>query len=282
MLMKASRGTSGAETDILQSYDIRECRPFTADELRPALAAQLAQGQVRADPAAMQALLESASGSPQRLQRLGDAAVEYGGRSPIGVTPDIAEAVISTVNEQSKYIYKATWDNSSAAEHDLITAAAVRGDRGVGLSSMQQAWPDKAAHVEEARRSLVDRGVMRESGGRLTLADPGMLQWAAQRVRATQLSVPVKAVLDHERSAQQTQPQVQPKPLPVVQQGPQTAEAQPVQQSGQQSAQGPGEQGHPLVQWLSGQPPLLPGHGGNGERSRETGGHRGPAPERNR
>lgn len=183
LLLRASRGMGAAETDILQHYDIRECRPFTADELRPALAAQFAHAGVRAEPAAMQSLLDQANGSPQRLQRLGAAAVEYGLRWPNGVDQQVANAAIRTVDERSKYAYKATWDNSTPAERDLIVRTLASGQRGTSVPHVkQQAGPDRWHVVEEARQSVVDRGVMRESGGRMRFADPGFERWTAQHV----------------------------------------------------------------------------------------------------
>jgi hypothetical protein len=244
MLMKASRGMRGAETDILQHYDIRECRPFTADELRPALAAQLAQGRVRADPAAMQTLLDSVNGSPQRLQRLGAEAVEYGQRWPHGVTQDVASAAVNTVDDRSKYIYKATWDNSTQADKDLITRAAASSVRGLSVPSVkQQAGPEKWGAVEDARQSLVDRGVMRESGGRMRFADPGMERWAAQHAgdSIAHQAVRVQQVLNRQ---QQTAPQAIPQTQPYAAGYPaqqQYAGQPPAAQHGGQPS--PGQQG---------------------------------------
>ncbi len=208
LLMRASRGMGPAETDILQHYDIRECRAFTADELRPALAAQFGYAGVRVDPAAMQFLLDQANGSPQRLQQIGTAAVEYGQRWPNGLDQQVANAAVRTVDERSKYSYKATWDNSDHAERDLITRTLASGQLGTSVPHVkQEAGPDKWHAVEEARQSLLDRGVLRESNGRLRFADPGFERWTAQHLgdSLAHQAVPVQQVLSQQ---QQSAPRV--------------------------------------------------------------------------
>jgi hypothetical protein len=186
----------------LQHYDIRECRAFTNDELRPALAAQFGYAGVRVDPAAMQFLLDQANGSPQRLQQISTAAVEYGQRWPNGVDQQVANAAVRTVDERSKHSYKATWDNSDHAERDLLTRTMASGPRGTSVPHVkQEAGPDKWHAVEEARQSLVARGVLRESNGRLHFADPGFERWTAQHVgdSLAHHAVPVQQVLSQQQ-----------------------------------------------------------------------------------
>lgn len=175
---------SGVEADIGRLYDIRECRPLTDDQLRPGLTVPLAQRGIPAEPAAVEALLQSANGSPQRLQLLGAAAMEMA-RPPAGVNAEVAEVAIGNVNAQSAMLYEAAWNNSTDGEKDLMARAAVRGQRGLSVPSVTQAaGPDQWAAVDASRQSLKARGVMRESDGseRMRFADPGMQQWVRAHV----------------------------------------------------------------------------------------------------
>lgn len=183
-LMQASGGLSGIETDVTSRFDVRECRPFTDDQLRPALTEPLARAGIPAEPSAVGALLQAANGNPRRLHDLADAAVEAA-RPPYGVTTDVAKAATEEVNSRSRLLYQAAWNNCSDAEKDLLAKVAVRGQRGLGMASeTQAAGPGKWQSVDAARQSLVARGLLREgdSGQRVRMADPGLQDWVQLRV----------------------------------------------------------------------------------------------------
>jgi hypothetical protein len=206
-LLGASRGMSGVESDIGRLYDIRECRPLTDDQLRPMLITPLARQGIPAEPAAIEALVDSANGSPQRLQQLGATAAGMA-RPPYGLDTDIAKAAIGQVNAQSAVLFEAAWNNSTDAEKDLLARAALAGPRGLSVPSVTQAvGPEKWAAVDAARQSLKARGLLRESegSGRMRFANPGMQQWAELHVgtSAAHLGVALPGPVQQQSSAAQ-------------------------------------------------------------------------------
>lgn len=187
-LLGASRGLSGVESDIGRLYDIRECRPLTDDQIRPMLTVPLARRGILAEPAAVEALVESANGNPRRMQQLSAAL------GPQNLTTTVANAAIDRVNTQSRMIYQAVWNNSTDAEKDLLARAAVRGQRGLSVPSVTQAaGMDHWVGIDKARQSLVARGLVRENTNRLRFADPGLQAWVQSRVgqSAAHAGVPV-------------------------------------------------------------------------------------------
>jgi hypothetical protein len=183
-LLASSREMSGVESDVGRLYDIRECRELTDDQLRPVLTAPLARSGIPAEPAAVEALVDSANGSLQRLQQLGAAAAELS-RPPYGLDADVAKAAIRHVNVQSAVLFEAAWNISTDAEKDLMARAAVRGQRGLSLPKLTEAaGPDKWAAIDTARQSLKARGLLRESPGseRVRFANPGMQEWVQAHV----------------------------------------------------------------------------------------------------
>jgi hypothetical protein len=192
-LLGASRElASGVETSVDQLYDIRECREFTDEDLRPALTVPLARAGVLAEPAAVEKLVQSANGNPRRLQQLGAAVMAQGqtatGFRPPVLTTDVAAEAVRRVNAQAAVLFEAAWNNSTPAEKDLLARASVRGERGILMPKITEAaGPDQWAAVDAARQSLKARGLMRDtdSGERLKFANPGMRDWVETHVGAS-------------------------------------------------------------------------------------------------
>ena len=184
-LLAASQKTTGVESAIAQLYDIRECRPLGDDEALAALQAPMAKLRIPAETAALTELVDAANGSPQRLQLLGATAMAMAAGQPLGLDARVAKAAVEQVTSQSRPLYEALWNNSSDGEKDLLARTAVRGARGLAVSSVtQQAGPEQWAAVDSSRQSLKGRGILRqgEESGRLRFADPGMLRWVQTHV----------------------------------------------------------------------------------------------------
>jgi hypothetical protein len=183
-LMKASGGMSGAETDILNRWDLRECGPLSDDQLRPALTEPLRQADIPLSPDAAKTLLAAANGNPRRMEALATTAVALAEPAD-GITPAVAKKATEQVNARSRPVYQGAWNLSTSAERALLAKVAVRGPRGFGMpGETQAAGPDKWKKVDLARQSLVARGLLREdsTGQRVRVADPGMQDWVQTRV----------------------------------------------------------------------------------------------------
>jgi hypothetical protein len=183
-LMAASGGMSGIATGVTARFDVRECGPLSADELRPTVTEPLRQAGIPYQPEAVESLLKSANGNPSRLRDLSETALQVA-RPPYGITAEVAKQATAQVNARARVVYQAAWNNCSAAEKDLLAKVAVRGPRGLAMASeTQAAGPGKWQEVDAARQGLVARGMLRESpsGQRVSLADPGLEEWVQTRV----------------------------------------------------------------------------------------------------
>lgn len=80
-------------------------------------------------------------------------------------------------------VYQAEWNSCSGAEKELLAKTASRGARGLSMpSETQAAGPGNWPAVDTARQMLLARGLVRETGDRITVADPGMRDWVEIRV----------------------------------------------------------------------------------------------------
>lgn len=181
-LMTASGGMSGIATGVTGRFDVRECGPLAADELRPAVTEPLRQAGIPYQQEAVEDLLKSANGNPSRLRNLSETALQFA-RPPYGITADVAKQATAHVNAQARVFYQAAWNTSSPAEKDLLAKTAVRGPRGMAMpAETQAAGPDRWQEIDAARQGLVARGMLHESGARVTVADPGLQDWVQTRV----------------------------------------------------------------------------------------------------
>ncbi|MEI8406987.1 MULTISPECIES: ATP-binding protein [unclassified Kribbella] len=180
-LLDASGGRSGAETTVVDRFDIREVRPMTDDELRPTLTEPLRASGIACQPEAVDNLVRSANGSPSRMRDLAETAVRLAG--PGGITTDVAKVATAQLNDQSRPLYQAQWNNCSAAEKDLFARVGTRGPQGLTMrAETQAAAPGRWQEMDRARQILVARGMLRENGDRVTVADPGMHEWVQTRL----------------------------------------------------------------------------------------------------
>ncbi|TWD80675.1 AAA ATPase-like protein [Kribbella amoyensis] len=183
-LMRASGGVSGIATEAARRFDIRECKPLTADELAPAVVEPLRQAGIQYEQEAVTNLVNAAGGSPSRLRDLADSAVQLA-QQPDGLTTEVAKTATARVYAQSRVVYQAEWNNCSPAEKDLLAKVSLRGSRGVSMQGeMRKAGEDRWQTVDAARAQLVARGLLRESpnGDRVTVSDPGMRDWVETRI----------------------------------------------------------------------------------------------------
>ena len=181
-LMEASGGLSGIATSVTNRFDVRECGPLANDELRPTVTEPLRQAGIPHSPEAVDNLLKAANGNPSRLQTLASNAVQIA-QLPDGITPDVAKVATAQVNASSRVFYQAAWNTCSDAEKGLLAKVAVRGPRGLAMpAETQAAGPDRWQALDAARQGLVARGMLRESGQRVSVADPGLQDWVGTRV----------------------------------------------------------------------------------------------------
>ncbi|MFI6679755.1 ATP-binding protein [Kribbella sp. NPDC050470] len=181
-LMAASAGEGRIATGVTSRFDIREVGPLTDAELRPALTEPLDDARIPYQAEAIDRLIRSANGDPTRLRSLAETALPMAQQAG-GVTVDVAKTATAVVNDQSRHVYQAAWNNCNDTEKDLVAKVAVHGPHGMalpsegGLASIGR-WQE----LDTARQNLVASGILREGGGRLAVANPGMQDWVQTRV----------------------------------------------------------------------------------------------------
>jgi hypothetical protein len=181
-LLTASGGLSGIGTAVTNRFDVRECGPLADDELRPSVTEPLRQAGIKYDDLAVDTLLKAASGNPGRLQDLAQTAVELA-QPAHGITAEVAKAATAQVNARSRVFYQAAWNSCSEAEKDLLAKVAVRGPSGLSMpAETQAAGPGQWQALDAGRQGLVARGMLRDTGQRVKVADPGLQEWVQTRV----------------------------------------------------------------------------------------------------
>jgi hypothetical protein len=177
-LAAASGGASGIETKVTHRFDIRKVAPVSDDQLRRALTVPLYEAGIRHEPQAVDALVKAANGNPSRLRTLAGAALGLGGRQP-GITTDIANATTAQLNLRSRLLYDAAWYGCDAAEKDLLARTAGRGAHG--LSLRDESGPGNWS-LDNASNDLISRGLLRQNGRTVSIADPGLQEWIQTRL----------------------------------------------------------------------------------------------------
>jgi len=181
-LLAASGGMSGIATGVTNRFDLRECGPLADDELRPSLTEPLRQAGVRYEDLAIDNLLKAANGDPGRLRDLAESSLELA-QPAYGITADVAKAATAQVNARSRVFYQAAWNSCSDAEKELLAKGAVRGSSGLSMpGETQAAGPGQWQAVDAARQGLVARGMLRDTGQRVKVSDPGLQDWVETRV----------------------------------------------------------------------------------------------------
>jgi len=181
-LMAASGGLSKIATGVTGRFDVREVGAMTDDELKPALTEPLRQAGIAYQSEAVDRLVRSANGDPTRLRDLAETALPMALQSG-GVTVDVAKIASAQVNDKSRVLYQAAWNNCSDTEKDLLAKVAAHGPHGLtlpgdtGIAALGR-WQE----LDADRQNLVARGMLREGGDRITVADPGLQEWVQTRV----------------------------------------------------------------------------------------------------
>ena len=178
-LMERVEGGMGIGSAARSKFDLRDCAPLTPDELRPAVTDELDHSGVRYDPDAVEHLVKAANGSPARMRDLLDTALQ---NSPAELTPAAAKLATASVKAESAIVYEKAWSSCSNAEMDLLTRAAAQGPQGLTTPAPASGGSEKWQALERARTTLVTRGILRETDGRITVADPGLQEWVNARV----------------------------------------------------------------------------------------------------
>jgi len=180
-LLGASGGQAGIETKVAHRFDIREVLPLTDAQLRQALTEPLRQAGIPHEPLAVDNLVKAANGNPSRLRTLASSALELADPHT-GVTAGVAKTAMTQLNERSRTLYEAAWHNCSDAEKELLVKAAVRGPHG--LSRPAESAPPGPGRwtLDGASQGLISRGLLRKSGDRITVADPGLQDWVQTRL----------------------------------------------------------------------------------------------------
>ena len=181
-LMAASGGRSRIATGVTGRFDVREVGALTDDELRPALTEPLRQAGIAYQPEAVDRLVRSANGDPTRLRDLAESALPMAQQSG-GVTVDVAKVATAQVNDKSRVLFQAAWNNCSDSEKDLLAKVAAHGLHGLALpGDTGIAALGRWQELDSDRQHLVARGMLRENGDRILVANPGLQEWIQTRV----------------------------------------------------------------------------------------------------
>ncbi|TDD29934.1 ATP-binding protein [Kribbella turkmenica] len=181
-LMAASGGRSRVATGVTGRFDVREVGPLSDDELRPALTEPLRQAGIAYEPEAVARLVRSANGDPTRLRDLSETALPMA-LARGGVTVDVAKAATAQVNDKSRVLYQAAWNNCSDSEKELLAKVAAHGPQGLSLpGDTGLAGLGRWQELDDDRQQLVARGMLRDDGQRISVADQGLQEWVQARV----------------------------------------------------------------------------------------------------
>lgn len=194
-----STGSSVDPAKIADRYDIRECSPIPEPELRSALVAGLHRHGTAVQADAVTRLVHEANGDPGHLMALAGRAATLA--DPVrGVSRAIAEETIKAVRDADQWAYRAGWSRLSDDARVIVLSAV---DQPRGATAGQPPIPATAQALVERGRTvagLVDSGILRRNGDRLTICDPGFQQWVSTAMAAAPAPSP-KA----ERSTRSTQ-----------------------------------------------------------------------------
>ncbi|TCO46112.1 AAA ATPase-like protein [Kribbella antiqua] len=167
----------GIGTTVTNQFDIRELAPLTDDELRPALTEPLNHARIPYHHDAIDELLRAANGDPSRLRDLAEGTLAL--TDPrTGFTVDVARAAIERVSARAADLYQGAWTNCDDAQKDLLAKVAAQGPNGLWMpAETQPSGPGHWQVIDRARQNLVARGILREDGERVHLADAGLQNW---------------------------------------------------------------------------------------------------------
>ncbi|MGW6281954.1 hypothetical protein [Kribbella sp. NPDC055071] len=176
-LAEASGGHSQIETSVTDRFDIRNVTALTDAQLSTALTVPLQQARIAIEPEAVKSLVKAANGNPSRLRTLAGSALELSDPK-VGVTDQIARTAMLQLNLRSQLLYDAAWRDSDPNERELLAKAAAR-PHGLPMKEVVGVgnWG-----LDGARWELVSKGLLRDHGRHVSIADPGMLAWVQDRM----------------------------------------------------------------------------------------------------
>jgi hypothetical protein len=177
MMMAASQRMSGIASTFTNQFSVRKVGPLSDADLRPALTEPLRRAGLPYQREAIDRLVRAANGSPYRLRGFAEAA-EALADTQTGITVDVAAAAIVRVETQEEKQYESRLDECGDAERELLATVAEQDRNGLFMPAvLQAAGPDKWQEMDAARQELVARGLLREHGEYVTIAEPRLREY---------------------------------------------------------------------------------------------------------
>ncbi|WP_329004667.1 hypothetical protein OHA18_14905 [Kribbella sp. NBC_00709] len=177
MMMAASRRMSGIASTFTNQFSVRKVGPLSDAELRPAITEPLRRAGMPYQREAIDRLVRAANGSPYRLRGFALAA-EALADARTGITVDVAAAAIVKVENVEELQYESRLNECGDAERELLATVAEQDPNGLFMPAvLQAAGQDKWQEIDGARQELVARGLVREHGEYVTIAEPHLREY---------------------------------------------------------------------------------------------------------
>ena len=165
-----------------ERFDFRVLRSLDGDSAARALLEPAITLRVRWAPAAADAVLGAAAGSPYLIQRLGDEAWSIAEPSTGGVvTEEHARAAVMGVHQNlSDGMFRGRWSKATEAERRLLVAIAqvVDADEVALTEDLTAVTGRTTPQLSPTRRSLLDKGLIESAGhARLKFSMPGFAEF---------------------------------------------------------------------------------------------------------
>ncbi|GAB3929932.1 hypothetical protein GCM10011575_28390 [Microlunatus endophyticus] len=196
-----STGSAVDPTKIADRYDIRECSPIPEAELKAALVADLHRQGAAVQADAVTRLVHEANGDPGHLRSLAGRAATLADPAR-GVNRAVAEETIRAVRDADQWAYRAGWSRLSDDARVIVLSAI---DQPREAASGQPPIPSGPQELVERGRliaSLVDSGILRRTGDKLTIGDPGFQHWVTATIAPAAAPSPAPAA---ERATRSTE-----------------------------------------------------------------------------
>lgn len=177
LMMAASKRMSGIASTFTNQFSVRNVGPLSDADLRPAITEPLHAAKVPYEPEAIDRLVRRANGSPYRLRGFALAA-EALADPRTGITVDVATAAIDRVEKVEELQYEPRLNECGDAERELLARVAEQDPNGLFMPAvLQAAGPDNWQTMDAARQELVARGLLREHGEYVTIAEPHLREY---------------------------------------------------------------------------------------------------------
>jgi hypothetical protein len=177
LMMAASKRMSGIASTFTNQFSVRNVGPLSDADLRPALTEPLRLAGVPYEPEAIERLVRRANGSPYRLRGFALAA-EALADDRTGITMDVVATAIDRVEKVEELQYESRLNECGDAERELLARVAEQDPNGLFMpAELQAAGPDNWQAMDAARQELVARGLLREHGEYVTIAEPHLREY---------------------------------------------------------------------------------------------------------